>query len=150
MRAHLRTAGVTHARLFTDDATQMPIGFRSWRDTGITCLALASVDVVKMQRRAGHDTIQTTMGYVRAAEDVSGAAGSPFPELPRNLVWPNDWTSSSAEDHVFRPEMVPAQGFDSRCTESTKWTECSESRRASTGPGGHTRTEVPAQGFEPR
>jgi len=52
MRAHLRTAGVTHARLFTDDATQMPIGFRSWRDTGITWLALAGVDVMKMQRRA--------------------------------------------------------------------------------------------------
>jgi hypothetical protein len=62
MRAHLRTAGVTHPRVFTDDATQMPIGFRSWRDTGITWLALASVDVIKMQRRAGHDTIQTTMG----------------------------------------------------------------------------------------
>jgi integrase len=114
LRAHLRTAGVTHPRLFTDDATQMPIGFRSWRDTGITWLALAGVDVVKMQRRAGHDTIQTTMGYVKAAEDFGGAAGAPFPELPPELVWPNDWPSRSTGAHVSRADRVPAQGFEPR------------------------------------
>ena len=114
MRAHLRTAGVTHARLFTDDATQMPIGFRSWRDTGITWLALAGVDVVKVQRRAGHDAIQTTMGYVKAAEDISGTVGAPFAELPRSLVWPSDWTRPRARGPVFRAEMVPAQGFEPR------------------------------------
>lgn len=114
MREHLRAAGVAHPRLFTDDATQMPIGFRSWRDTGITWLALAGVDVVRMQRRAGHDAIQTTMGYVKAAEDLSGAAGAPFPELPPSLVWPNGWTSRATRAHVSRAAMVPAQGFEPR------------------------------------
>ena len=81
----------------------MHVGFRSWRDTGITWLALAGVDVAKIQRRAGHDDIATTIGYVKAAEDVSGSIGAPFPPLPACLVspgkvdiatareWANDW-----------------------------------------------------------
>jgi hypothetical protein len=40
----------------------MHVGFRSWRDTGVTWLALAGVDVAKMQRRAGHDHMTTTIG----------------------------------------------------------------------------------------
>lgn len=43
----------------------MHVGFRSWRDTGITWLALAGIDVAKIQRRAGHDHITTTIGYVK-------------------------------------------------------------------------------------
>jgi hypothetical protein len=82
----------------------MHVGFRSWRDTGITWLALAGVDVAKMQRRAGHDNITTTIGYVKTAEDVAGTIGDPFPPLPACLVspdpidvakaadWTNDWT----------------------------------------------------------
>lgn len=45
-----------------ESATTMKVNFRSWRDTAITWLALAGVDVVKMQRRAGHDEISTTLG----------------------------------------------------------------------------------------
>jgi hypothetical protein len=74
--------------------------FRSWRDTGITWLALAGVDGAKMQRRAGHDDIKTTIGYVKTAEDVSGSIGEPFPPPPACLVSPDaidvtkaaDWT----------------------------------------------------------
>lgn len=77
------------------------------------------------------------MGYVKAAEDVSGAAGVPFPELPRTLVWPNDWTSRSMAlrknsgamltsalrasvdltalvHFVYSCSSVPAQGFEPR------------------------------------
>jgi hypothetical protein len=43
----------------------MHVGSRSWRDTGVMWLALAGVDVAKMQRRAGHDHITTTIGYVK-------------------------------------------------------------------------------------
>jgi hypothetical protein len=129
MRAHLKTAGVTHARLFTDDATQMPIGFRSWRDTGITWLALAAVDVVKMQRRAGHDGIQTTMGYVKNAEDLSGTIGAPFPELPRNLVWPNDWPSGNRE-----AGKIGSRGFRRGDSKTSK-------RRSSTGYRALSRPE---------
>ncbi len=47
---------------------------------------VAGVDVAKMQRRAGHDTISTTLGYVKMAEHLTGAIGEPFPRLPPALV----------------------------------------------------------------
>ena len=89
-REHLAKAGVTRPRLTENTATTMMVGFRSWRDTGITWLALAGVDVAKMQRRAGHDEISTTMGYVKSAEDISGTIGEPFPPLPDALLRPGD------------------------------------------------------------
>jgi hypothetical protein len=46
------------------------------------------VDVAKMQRRAGHDTISTTLGYVKMAEDLTGSVGKPFPPLPAALLAP--------------------------------------------------------------
>jgi|CZKU01.1.fsa_nt_gi hypothetical protein len=64
----------------------MMVNFRSWRDTGITWLALAGVDVAKMQRRAGHDSISRTLGYVKMAEDLTGSIGEPFPALPATLL----------------------------------------------------------------
>ena len=76
MRKHLAVAKVSRARLTEVSATTMKINFRSWRDTGITWLALAGIDVAKMQRRAGHDTISTTLGYVaRLREDGRGPHG---------------------------------------------------------------------------
>ncbi len=123
LRGHLKVAGVTHSRLTADTATHMPINFRSWRDTGITWLAISNVDVGKMQRRAGHDSLETTMGYVKVAEDLSGAAGVPFPELPPTLIgptqgagekcnWTSNWTRFSPNQRENRPEGVPAQGFE--------------------------------------
>jgi integrase len=103
-RRYLAMAGVTRARLTENTATTMHVGFRSWRDTGVTWLALAGVDVARMQRRAGHDNITTTIGYVKVAEDMTGSIGEPFPPLPLCLVspdpvdvaeardWSNDWT----------------------------------------------------------
>jgi hypothetical protein len=40
-------------------------------------------------RRAGHDNITTTIGYVKIAEDVSGSIGEPFQPLPSCLVSPD-------------------------------------------------------------
>lgn len=40
----------------------------------------------KNSRRAGHDTIQTTMGYVKQAEHPTGDLGVPFGPLPQSLV----------------------------------------------------------------
>lgn len=87
-RAHLLLAGVKRPRLYENTATTMHVGFRSWRDTGITWSALAGVDVAKLQRRAGHDDVATTIGYVKQAEDVTGQIGEPFPTLPANLIAP--------------------------------------------------------------
>ena len=87
LRKHLALAGVNHPRLFRDDETFMPVGFRSFRDSGITWLAIEGVDLAKIQRRAGHDNITTTMGYVKAAEDFSAEGiGTPFGPLPPGLL----------------------------------------------------------------
>jgi hypothetical protein len=54
LRAHLELAKVTRPRLYENTVTTMHLGFRSWRDTWITWLALAGVHIAKMQRRARH------------------------------------------------------------------------------------------------
>ncbi len=86
MRQHLKLARVERARLSEESSTTMQINFRSWRDTGITWLALQGLDVAKIQRRAGHDSVSTTLGYVKMAEDLTGSIGQPFPPLPEALV----------------------------------------------------------------
>lgn len=87
-RAHLKRAGVKRAELFPDanSRTHVAVNFRSWRDSGITWLALSGVDVVRMQRRAGHEQITTTMGYVKLAEDHGADLGTPFGPLPKSLL----------------------------------------------------------------
>ena len=82
----LRAAGVTRARLFESTPTTMGVNFRSLRDSGITWLALAGVDVQRIQRRAGHDDVKTTIGYVKQAEDIGGRTGDPFGPLPASLL----------------------------------------------------------------
>jgi integrase len=112
LRAHLALANVTRPRLTENTATTMHVGFRSWRDTGITWLALAGVDVAKMQRRAGHDNIATTIGYVKTAEDVAGAIGEPFPPLPVCLVSPDASDVTAASDWTrkrYRSLEMPAK-----------------------------------------
>ncbi len=86
MREHFTIAKLDRARLTEETSTTMQVNFRSWRDTGITWLALQGVDVAKMQRRAGHDAISTTLGYVKMAEDLTGTIGEPFPPLPSPLL----------------------------------------------------------------
>jgi hypothetical protein len=54
--------------------------------TGITWLALSGLSLHAMQRRCGTEDIETTNGYVKMAEDLSGTIGEPFPELPRSLL----------------------------------------------------------------
>jgi integrase len=81
LRARKARPAPAHGRDRDDE-----INFRSWRDTGITWLALAGVDVAKMQRRAGHDSISTTLGYVKMAEDLTGSIGEPFPALRRSFL----------------------------------------------------------------
>lgn len=83
---HLRVAGVERERLFQDTATLFPVNFRSCRDSGITWLALAGVPLQAMQRRCGHEDIDTTNGYVKAAEDLGGKVGAPLPPLPADLL----------------------------------------------------------------
>lgn len=113
LRTHLALAKVSHPRLIEDSSTRMPVGFRSWRDTGITWAAIDGVDVHKLQRRAGHDDINTTLGYVKEAEDRDKLRGKAFPTLPNELVWTSDWTNRSASTRETRASVVPEEGVES-------------------------------------
>jgi hypothetical protein len=87
----------------------MHVGFRSWRVTGITWLALAGVDVTKMQRRAGHDEISTTIGHAKAAEDVTGSIGETFPPLSSCLLPPDAIDTAKARDCAARAVAASRQ-----------------------------------------
>ena len=50
-------------------------------------LAMTGLGVDKICRRAGHDMVQTTMGYyVKQTEDLTGDLGTPFGPLPATLI----------------------------------------------------------------
>ncbi len=85
-RAHLLVAGVDRAELHETTLTHAQAVFRSCRDSGITWLAMTGLGVDKICRRAGHDMVQTTMGYVKMAEDLTGDLGVPFGPLPDDLL----------------------------------------------------------------
>lgn len=116
-RAHLKAAGVTRTELHTSTRTHVQSNFRSCRDSGITWLAMSGVGVDKIVRRAGHDMVQTSMGYVKQAEDLTGDLGAPFGPLPESLVRPDGaiWASDRAKSEE-RPktsqETVPEEGVE--------------------------------------
>jgi integrase len=85
-RAHLTRAGIVRPALHTSTMIAARANFRSWRDSGITWLALAGVEVARIARRAGHEDVRMTMKYVKQAEDLVGALGEPFARLPSELV----------------------------------------------------------------
>jgi integrase len=86
VRRHLMVAGVDREALHKSTTQNVRANFRTWRDTGITWLALAGVDIARIMRRAGHEDVRATMRYVKAAEDLSRTMGAPFPVLPRELL----------------------------------------------------------------
>ena len=85
-REHLTIAHVNRAELHHSTATHAQANFRTRRDSGITWLAMTGLGVDKIMRRAGHDMVQTTMGYVKQAEDLTGDLGAPFAPLPDELI----------------------------------------------------------------
>lgn len=79
--------------------------------------ALAGVDVTKMMRRAGHDHVQTTMGYVKLAEDLTGDLGAPFGPLPPQLGEPDVGTGPTVGPSAQNPSqaldiIVPEEGVE--------------------------------------
>lgn len=102
-RSHLLTAGVDRAELHASTKTHVQAVFRSWRDSGLTWLAMTGLGVDKIMRRAGHDMVQTTVGYVKLAEDLTGDLGVPFGPLPPSLVRPD----GSGGVSVFRSGNTP-------------------------------------------
>ena len=103
-RSHLMLAGVKRIELHRSTKTHVQSNFRSWRDSGITWLAMQGVDTKIMVRRAGHDTVDTTMGYVKLAEDLTGDLGTPFGPLPTSLLGDDEATSAPDEGGPLVPE----------------------------------------------
>jgi integrase len=88
LREHLKLARVDRLRLLEDTDTTIRINFRSLRDSGITWEALAGTPIDRIQSRAGHEHIATTLGYVKAVEDLKGKFGTPFGPLPFGAIGP--------------------------------------------------------------
>jgi hypothetical protein len=60
--------------------------FHDLRATGITWMAIRGDEPIKIMRRAGHENITTTMGYVREAENLEYPVGEVFPAVPSALL----------------------------------------------------------------
>lgn len=89
LRIYLQRAGVLREELFADDESRRPIRFYDLRATGITWRALRGDLPLAIQRAAGHESLETTQGYIRAASDVGIGVGAPFPPLPSALLLPD-------------------------------------------------------------
>jgi integrase len=86
MRQHFALADCDRPRLTAHSAAELRLRFRCWRDAGITWAIVRGDDLVKVQRRAGHRLIATTMRYIVEAENAGAAFGLPFPALPAALL----------------------------------------------------------------
>lgn len=86
LQRYLGWAGVDRAELFISDKTRCRITFKDLRATYATWRAIRGDDHLKIQRAAGHKSFNTTTIYIRAAEDLGGRAGKPFPPLPPFLL----------------------------------------------------------------
>jgi integrase len=132
-RRHLRLAKITRSALHASTMSHVQSNFRSCRDTGITWLAMNGLDMQKIKRRAGHEKIATTDGYVKVAEDLSGGdLGIPFGPLPASLTSPPRSTSRSTEAPIgaILGEFSAGGGSRIRSLPSPIVSNCVESGRA--------------------
>lgn len=86
LRRHMRLAGLDRADLYADDATRIPLTFHDLRATGLTWRAIRGDDPLKIQREAGHTSLDTTQRYIRVASVYGEGFGEVFPELPASLL----------------------------------------------------------------
>lgn len=91
-RKHLTLAGLKRDALHKTTLTHVRSNFRSGRDSGITWLAMSGLGIDKIMRRAGHNGYDTTMGYVKLTEDLSGSLGAPLgPSAARLARRKSNW-----------------------------------------------------------
>ena len=109
-RKHLQLSGCTRIELHRTTTTHVQSNFRSCRDSGLTWLALSGLGVDKIMRRAGHDNVQTSMGYVKQAEDLTGDLGTPFGALPASLVAGHPVGAPSDDRSTDRATSGPDRG----------------------------------------
>jgi integrase len=87
LRKYLARAGVKRTELFKTEATRRAITFYdATRATGITWMAVRGAEPLRIMQRAGHTTFDTTLIYIREAENFRIDFGAPFPPLPASLL----------------------------------------------------------------
>ena len=109
LRQHLETAHVKRSDLFADDAQRKHITFHDLRATGITWMAVAGEDPLRIKQRAGHQSFSTTEGYIREAENLRTGFGEPFPPLPASLLESNE--RSNVPRRGPKSASIPASYF---------------------------------------
>lgn len=118
IRAALLAASVESSRLFDDSRTHEPVDFRSLRDSGITWECLRGTEIGRVQARAGHEDVATTLAYRKQAEDLSaGTLGTPFSPLPDALVagvLAKGLAKRSHEGRILRQKTVGPLGLEPR------------------------------------
>jgi hypothetical protein len=113
LRTHLADAGVERAEQFARNARQKNITFHDLRATGITWMAVAGEEPLRIKQRAGHRTFSTTEGYIREAENLRSGFGEVFPALPADLA-------PSAEEPTQEPTETPNQAVSSEIPSGEK------------------------------
>jgi integrase len=86
LRMFLRRAKVNRAELHASDATRKPLGWHDLRASCATWLAVRGEEPLKIMQRLGHRNFNTTMLYVREAEQLREGFGDPFPALPDSVL----------------------------------------------------------------
>lgn len=86
LRMFLKRAKVGRAELHASDATRKPLGWHDLRATCATWLAVRGEDPLKIMQRLGHRNFNTTMLYVREAEQLREGFGEPFAPIPDALL----------------------------------------------------------------
>jgi integrase len=113
-REHFAVAGCARPRLTARSTVERHLVFRSWRDAGITWSIVRGDDVVKVQRRAGHKLIATTMRYIVEAENTGATFGVPFPPLPACLLAASKLASKQIVVSSKVPERITQSGCERR------------------------------------
>ena len=155
LQRYLTWAKVDRAELFISDKTRCRITFKDLRATYATWRAIRGDDPLKIQRAAGHKSLNTTQIYIRAAEDLGGRAGKPFPPLPpfvlgatatarahlESVKGGRKGSSSPGEDHR-HPVRIPASRPASVPKPSRKTSKRANSQDKVASPAGFERAKV--------
>jgi integrase len=88
LRMFMRRAKLKRAELYASDETRKALGWHDLRATCATWLAVRGEEPLKIMQRLGHRNFNTTMLYVREAEQLREGFGEPFAALPAALLKP--------------------------------------------------------------
>ncbi len=117
LRRWLMRARVDRAELHHATQTRKAITFHDLRASGLTWMAVAGVEPMKIMQRAGHTDLATTMIYVRTAEELREGFGETFPTLPTALLRVEEERQN--EERVNRPVVSDASPAPVFVTNST-------------------------------